>query len=131
MVHVGVERQDQGGPLLDEPDARMTAAVNPPLMTLGLAEPSFQVQVVVRQVGDGAYEQPGHEADHQLHEVPRDRVLLLGESLLELVKRATPRVQRAVGRIERVGNRLELLDVQSHLRLDVFDEVQPAVDARR
>jgi hypothetical protein len=109
----------------------MTATMNPPLVTLRLAEPPFQVQVVVRQSVDRANEQPGHEADHQLHEVLRERSLLLGELLLELFKLATSLIQRTLGRLKRVGNRLDLLDVQLHLRLDVFDGLQPTVDACR
>ena len=131
MVHVGIEREDQSRALLDKPNAGMAAAVNPPFMAFRLAEPAFQIQIVFGQVRDGAYEQPGHEADHQLHEVLRDRLPLPGESPLKLAKLAAPLLQRPLGGVERVGNRLNLLDVLADLRLSVGDEVQPTVDARR
>lgn len=131
MMRVSIERQNQSRALLDEPDAGVATAVNPSLMALRLTEPPFQVQIVLRQVHDGAHEQSGHETDHQFCKVQRERIFLLRESLLELFKRATPFFQRTVGRVERVGNRLDLLDVLPHFCLRVFDEVQPPVDGSR
>jgi hypothetical protein len=131
MMRVRVERQDQGWALFDKSDAGVTAAMNSPLMTLGLAEPAFQVEVVLRQIGDGAYEQASRKIDHQFHDVPGQRSFLLGELPLKFFKLATPLVHRTVGRVERVGNRLDFLHAQSHLRLGASNEVQPAIDARR
>ena len=59
MMHVGIKRQKQGWAFLDKPDAGMTAAMYPPLMTLRLAEPPFQVQIVLWKPVDRAYEQAG------------------------------------------------------------------------
>jgi hypothetical protein len=44
MRRVGVQGQHQCRTVLDDPNARMTMAVNPTLVTLGQAEPSFQVE---------------------------------------------------------------------------------------
>jgi len=131
MMRVSIERQYQGRAFLDEPDAGVATAVNPPLMTLRLTEPPFQVQIVLREVHEGTHEQSGHETDHQFHKVQCERIFLLRESLLELFKRVAPFFQRTVGRVERVGNRLDLLHVLPHFCLRVFDEVQPPVDGSR
>ena len=56
MVHVGIEREDQGRALLNESHAGMAAAVNPPFVALRFAEPTLQVQIVLGQLRDGAYE---------------------------------------------------------------------------
>ena len=128
---MSVKRQNQGRALLDESDASVATAVNPSLMILRLTEPPFQVQIVLRQVHDGAHEQSGYETDHQFHKVQRERIFLLGELLLELFKRVAPFFQRTLGRVERVGNRLDLLDVLPHFCLGVFDEVQSSVDGSR
>lgn len=131
MMRVSIERQNQGRAFLDKPDAGVATAVNPSLMTLRLTEPPFQVQIVLREVHEGAHEQSGHETHHQFHKVQCERIFLLGESLLELFKRVAPFFQRTVGRVERVGNRLDLLHVLPHFCLRVFDEVQPPVDGSR
>lgn len=63
---MSVQRQNHGRAFLDGSDARVAAAVKPLLMPFGLAEPALQVQVVLRQVSDRPYEQPGDEADRRM-----------------------------------------------------------------
>ena len=64
---MGVQRMHLRGPFLDDSDARVTVAVNPPLMPLGDAKPPPQVQVVLhRRELASASEQAGAEARHQV-----------------------------------------------------------------
>src|SRR5689334_5102062 len=110
----------------------MTTTVNPPLMTLGQAEPPLQIKVVLdRLILLFADKQPGQEAEHHRGHAVADRVL---------------------GRLEAIDQRLELLlalhDVKSpglqrrgHLRdhshvfsdhlLLLFDVVESRLDAPR
>ena len=131
MVRVGVERQNEGRAFLHQPDTGMAATVDPPLMILRLAEPSFQIQVVLRQVRYRACEQSRREAGHQLRQVLRHGVLLPRETPSELLELAMPPLQRAFRRVERVGHCLDLLHVPADFGLVLGDEVQPTVDARR
>src|SRR5436305_6848857 len=75
MRGVCVECEDKCRPLLYDPDPRMAAPVNPPLVALGQAEPALEIEVVLDLLelarGD---EEPGQEAGHQRGHVPANRV---------------------------------------------------------
>jgi hypothetical protein len=129
MVNVGVEGEGQRRAFVDEPYSSMTSAMDPSLMAFGLAEPPFQVEVVLGQIGDGTHKQPCQKASHELRHVLADRIRLLGESPLEFLKLAATVFERAGRWIERVGNRLDLLDLRPQFRLDVFYGGQSTVDA--
>ncbi len=50
MRQVGIQRQQQRGTFLHDSHSGMTMTVNPTLVTLRLAKPTLQIQVVSRQV---------------------------------------------------------------------------------
>jgi hypothetical protein len=131
MMEVGVERESQCWTFVDQPYPGMTSTVDSPLMTFGEAEPPFQVEVVLRQVVGSADEEPRKEAGHYLRHVLGDRVLLLCEPRLEFLELAAAVLLRAAGGIECLGDSLNLLDLLSEFRLDLFHFVQSTVDARR
>lgn len=109
----------------------MTPAVDPSLMTFGLAKPPLQVQVVSRQLIERADKQSRQEAGHQFAHVLGERVLLARELSAEFLKRTPPVLLRALCRIERIGNGLDLLHLRPQFALNFLDGFQPAVDARR
>lgn len=86
MVQVGVQCASQGRALVDQSHPCMTPAMDSPLVAFGLAKPSFQVQIVSRQFINRAQKQPRQKAGHQSRHVLGERVMSLGEGLLELLK---------------------------------------------
>jgi hypothetical protein len=116
---------------MDQSDSGVTSAVDSPLVAFGLAKPSFQVQIVSRQFIDRAEKQPRQKAGHQLHQVLGERVLLLGEAVAKFLKLLATFRLRAPGRIERIGNGLDLLHLRPQFGLNLFDGLQPAVNAVR
>lgn len=109
----------------------MTPAMEPPLVPLGLAKPSFQVQIVSRQPIDRAQKQTGQKAGHQSGHVLGERILLLDEALVEFLELTATVFWRARGRIERIGHGLDLLHLRPQFALNVLDRLQPAVNAGR
>ena len=90
VVQMRVERQGEGGPLLDQPDTGMAVAVDAALVSLGQAEPAFQAQVVLGQLRVWSDKQTGLEAGHHLGHLLVDRVWLRCESLLQCVELLLP-----------------------------------------
>ena len=131
MVQVGVQRGSQGRAPVDQPDPRMTPAMDSPLVALGLAKPPFQVQIVSRQFIDRTPKQPRQKAGHQSRHVPDEWVVLFGESSAEIFKLTATGLLRALKGIERVGNGLDLLHLRPQFVLNLLDGLQPTVDACR
>jgi hypothetical protein len=76
MLYVGIEGQQQCGPLLDETDASVPVAVNAALVSFGLSEPAFQVEVVLRPVCLVIpHKETGLKARHHLAHVLPGRVI--------------------------------------------------------
>jgi hypothetical protein len=70
MLYVGIEGQQQCGPLLDYTDASVPVSVNAALVPFGLSEPAFQVEVVLRPVGRVIpHKETGLTARHHLAHV--------------------------------------------------------------
>jgi len=83
MLSMGIEGQQQRGPLLDETDASMSMAVNAALVAFGLSEPAFQVEVVLRPVCRvSPHKETGLKARHHLAHVLPDRVIAPVQLLL-------------------------------------------------
>jgi hypothetical protein len=69
VLEVGVERQEEGRALMDEAHARMAVPMDAPLMALGRAEESFEVQIIPREVGVvAADKEAGSEGRHGLRQ---------------------------------------------------------------
>jgi hypothetical protein len=122
---------DQCGPLLNNPNARVAVAVDPPLVALGQAEPSFQIEVVsdLGELGS-AHEEASQKAQHDRGEVLVDLIGLLskatGQRLKLLLATRAASTLRVEGRIDL----LEVLDVLSNWLLLVVNGIQASVYAR-
>lgn len=130
MRHVRIQRVDQRGPFLNDPNPRVAVTVDPPLVALGQAEPPLQVEIVLDLLElSFTHEQPGEETDHHPGHWRTDRILGALEPIdqrleLPLAVRAAPS-----SRIEGRGNLLDVLDVASDRLLFGPDVVEAAVDA--
>src|SRR3954468_232818 len=114
MRGVCVECEDKCRPLLYDPDPRMAAPVNPPLVALGQAEPALEIEVVLDLLelarGD---EEPGQEAGHQRGHVPANRVPGPLESIDQSLELHSAILAHLRPRHEGRGYLLDVLDVLS------------------
>ena len=130
MRHVGVQRMHHRRPFLNDPNPRMATTVEPPLVTLGQAEPPLQIEIVADLLERGlADEQARDETDHDPGHLLVNRIagaLEPRRQLLELLlaSRALPLLG-----IEGRGDFADLRDIPSDRRLLGRDLVQAAVDA--
>lgn len=70
MKHMRVKRQHQCRTLLYDPNPRVATAMDPTLVTFGTFEPTFQIQIVYREIGRLApHKQPRLKAAQQLGKV--------------------------------------------------------------
>src|SRR3954451_12360510 len=117
-------------PFLNDPNPRMATTVEPPLVTLGQAEPPLQIEIVAdplergladKQARDETDHDPGHPLVNWITgalEACRQRLELL------LASRALP-----LFGIEGRGDFADLRDIPSDCPLLGRDLVQAAVDA--
>ena len=131
MVQVGVQRGSQGRASVDQSDPRMTPAMDSPLVAFGLAKPPFQVDIVSRQLIDRPHKQPPQKAGHQSRHVPREGIMLFGESSAEFLKLTATVLLRTLKGIECIGNGLDLRHLRPQFTLNLLDGRQPAVNACR
>lgn len=126
---MGIQGQQQGGSFLHDSHPGMTMPVNPTLVTLGLAKPTLQIQVVSRQVRIiTADEQPRLEAPHYRRHLPPDRVRLGSQAVPQLGENVVTVVTRAAGRIKRRGNFGDLAHMLLNRDLRLLDRIQPSID---
>jgi hypothetical protein len=126
---VGIQCQEQGRTFLHDSHPGMTVAVNPTLVSLRLAKPTLQIQVVTRQVRlITADEQARLETRHHRRHLPTDRVRLGSQAIPQRGEVRVTLNARAVGRIESGGNFDDLLDLLSDRDLRFLDRVQPSID---
>ena len=89
-------------------------SVNPPLVALGQAEPSLQVQIVLDLLELApADKKAGQEADHQRGHVPVNRTLIPLESIDQLLELPLAILATLPSRLEGRGYLLDVLDVLS------------------
>src|SRR5487761_2177348 len=121
----------QRRPLLNNPNARVAMAMDPPLVALGQAEPAFQIEIV-SDLGelDSTDEEASQEAQHDRGEVLADLVLLLLETTGQRLKLLLATRATSLFRVEGRIDLLEFLDVLSNRLLLVSNVVQASVDAR-
>jgi hypothetical protein len=128
MRRMGIESGHQGRSFLNDADPRVAMAVNPPLVTLGQAEPTLQIQVVPDRVELAlADEQAGQETHHHLDHLPVNRVLRLLQSIDQSFEGLLPLRAAPRSRFEGRGDFLEVLDVGSDGLLFGPDGVEAAV----
>src|SRR4051794_19426154 len=108
----------------------MATTVEPPLVTLGHAEPPLQIEIVADLLERGlADKQARDETDHDPGHLAVNRITGVreaGRQLLELL--LAPRALPLLG-IEGRGDFSDLLDIPSDRRLLGRDRAHAAVDA--
>ena len=127
--YVRVESHQQRGAFLDEPYPGVPVAVHAACVPFRLAEPAFEVEVVLGQVCLlTPNKQPGCEACHPLAHVGPDRIVARVELRLQDLKlRLTLGPCATVG-FERRLNRPHIVHVSSNGLLDVVYGRQPPCD---
>ena len=107
----------------------MAVAMNAALVSFGLSEPAFEVEVVLRQVPVlPSHKQSRRKAGHDVaHRLPDGIVTLVQLRLQDLKLRLTLRTQTIV-RFERCLNRPDILHVGANSFLCGVDGAQPPVD---
>src|SRR3954452_750930 len=130
MRGVGIEGMDERRPFENQADPGVAMTVNPPLVTLGQAEPPLQIEIVpdrfILLLPD---EQAVQEAEHHRGHAVTDRVLGRLEALDQRLE-----LPLALGDVlhpgfERRGHLRDHRDVLSDDLLLPLDLVQAALDA--
>jgi hypothetical protein len=88
VLAVSIQRQKEGGPLLHDPHAGVSMPVDAPLVTFGIPEPAFQIEVVLGKVQEVASgKQARRETSHHPPYVLAEGIPIPQESALDLVER--------------------------------------------
>lgn len=129
MLDVSVQRQKERGPLLHDAHACVGMSVDAPLVTLGISEPTFQIEVVaqVQQLAPG--KQTRLETIHHPTQVLVERLGILQESDLYLVELRPTLFRGTLLRIEGCLERTDVLDLPANLLLVFGDRGQASIDA--
>jgi hypothetical protein len=132
VCYVRVEGQQQRGAFLDEAYPGVPVAVHAALVPFGLAEPAFQVEVVLGHVRVLTPDkQAGRKARHHVaHMLPGRIGARLDLRLQDLKLRLTLGTRAAVG-LERRLDRRPIVPVGPNGRLDVVNCRQPPCDVAR
>ena len=132
MRYVCIEGQQQCWAFLDEAYPGVSVAVYAAFVPFGLAEPTFQVKVVLGQVGLlSPNKQPGSKTRHHLAHVAPDRIVALLELLLHDLKLCLTLGTRTPIGGERHRDSPDVLHVVANGLLDVVHYRQPPVDVAR
>jgi len=110
--------------------AGMASSMNPALVSLGLSEPSLQVQVVPGQVRIvPAHKEAGTEVGHRPGHVLGDNVPIACQGLLENLETSVAFLRRSSGRIECARYVSDRLDVRPEFLLRFLNRREAAVKA--
>ncbi len=131
MLLMCVQRQHEGGAFQNDSDTGVVMAVNPPFMSLGLAEEAFQVEIVLGQIRVAAREQPLLETGHDLGHVLVHRIQFRREGLLQAVELLLSLLRRTITGRQRLLYLLDVADIATDLFLDRFDRGKSPADVAR
>ncbi len=130
MRRVGIQGMHQRRAFQDDPDPRVAMTVDPPLVTLGQAEPTLQIQVVADLLErPRADEQPGKEAHHHRDHLLVDRVVGPLEAIDQAFEGRFPPGVAVLPDVEGRGDFLDVRDVAADRFLFGPDRVETPVDA--
>lgn len=127
---VSVQRQQERGPLLHDPHARMGMPVDAPLVALGFSEESFQIQIILRKVQPIAPRK--HAVRETLHHPPHvlaERIRIVREQALDFLERCPTLFRGTVFRVEGHVDRADVLDLSANRLLLGCDRGPSSVDA--
>ena len=115
---------------MDDPNPRVPVAVDPPLVTLGQAEPTLQIQIVPDLLElPLAHEQPGEEADHHPGHPATDRIPTPLEPIDQLLELLPTVAATSPPWVEGRRDSRDVLDVVADRLLFGPDFVEASVDA--
>jgi len=103
--------------------------VDPPLVSLGKAEPAFQIKIVRREIRIASHEQAGLKAAHHFGHLLVDRIRLGDEPLFQFPKLLLPMSHIARFWLQRLGNGLDVGDIVAYGLLRFVDCFQTPIDA--
>jgi hypothetical protein len=120
---------DQSWPFLDNPNAGVAVAVNPPLVTFGQAKPALQIEIIVGVLELAfADEQPGDKTDHDHGHLMMNRISGTLEAIDQsLERRLAVRATRRTG-FEGRRHFLDVVDVAAQGRLLGLHGVEASVN---
>jgi hypothetical protein len=129
---VRIKGQYQGGAFLDEANPGVPVTVNAALVAFGVPEPSFKVEVVLRQVALlASHKQSRRKARyHAAHVLPHGISALL-QLLLHTLQLLLTLGTRATCRLERRLDSPEILHVGAQRLVEVLEGRQPTVNRGR
>jgi hypothetical protein len=129
VCYVRIEGQQQRGAFLHEPYSGVPVAVHAAFVPFGVAEPAFQVEVVLGQVCLlTPNKQPGGKAGHHMAHVLPDRIVARVELRLHDLKLRLTRSTWATVGGERRLDRPSIVHMSSHGLLDVVHGREPSCD---
>jgi len=132
VCQVRIEGQQQRGAFLDKANPGVPVAVNAALVSFGLSEPPFEVEVVLRQVALlSSNKQPRRKARHHAAHVLPHWISALLELLLHTLQLHLALGTRATGRLDRRLESPDSLHVGPQSLVDVMDGRQPSVNVVR
>lgn len=126
---MGIQRQQQRRPFLHDPDAPGSMAVDAAFVTLGLAEPTLQLEIVLGKIGVViADEEAVLEARHHGGEVVPNRVAVGLEAIPKRLELGTTLGAIPVGRLEGRIDRGDIRHVLPDGFLDFLHQIETAID---
>ena len=130
MRSVCVQSMHQRWSLENNANPGVAMTVDPPLVTLGQAKPTFQVEIVVDLLKLAlADEKAGEKARHDLDDLLVNRVFSTLESIAQFVECRLPFRASLLSGFEGRGDLVDVLDVFSDGCLFDPNSVQTSVDA--
>jgi hypothetical protein len=130
VLAVSVERQKKRGPLLDDAHAGMSMSVNVPRVSFGLSKPTFQIEVVLRQVQlIASREQARRETVHQPAQMLTEGLGVDDELNFQLIELRPALFGRTACRREGRTDRADIFGLLANFLLFFGDRGQTFVNA--
>jgi hypothetical protein len=127
---MGVQGMDHRRSFLNDPNPRVAMTVDPPLVALGQAEPSLEVEIVADLLERGfADKKARDETNHDPGHLVVNRITGESETRRQLLELLLATHAIPLSRIEGRGDFSDLLDIPSDRHLLGRDIVQASVDA--
>ena len=130
MVSRRVTRQQQRRTVLYDPHPCMAVSVNTPFVPLGLAEPAFQIQVVLRRIDQiRTREESRLKARHDAGQVLVERILLVLELRTQSGKLGLAFRRGSLAGVQQRLDAGYVAGLLANVLLNRLDRGQSAVDA--
>ena len=126
---MGVQRVHHRRPFLNDPNPRVAMTVDPPLVTLGQAEPALEIEIVADLLERGlADKEAREETDHDPGHLFVNRITGAPEASGQLLELLLATRTIPLFGVEGRGDFVDLFDIPSDRHLLGCDMVQASVD---